>query len=106
MSAEAIKKLLPRAAGISLFLDGDFGSELMAGIGVNPISFTRAPNRECTRIDVNASDGLAALLKRTLGLLHACDEIIPGCGPIIGVLEDREEGIIIFLPTPRKTDGD
>ena len=101
----AIKELLPRAAGISLYLDGDFSGKSFAGLGVDPISLASAPFRECARVDINTFDGLAFSLKFLLGLLQRFDELVPGSRQVIGVFEDGEEGFIIFLPAPRKTDG-
>jgi hypothetical protein len=104
--AKAIKELLPRSAGISLFLDGDFSGKSPAGLGVDPISLARTPSGECTRIDINANDELTGILKLFLGSLVRLDELFPGFREFIGVFEDREEGVVIFLPTPRESNGD
>lgn len=96
--------VLPQTAGVALFLDGDFGRELMAGIGVNPFVLDRTPAAEKVRIDIDASDNLAFVLKRTLRFLHECYEIFPQFRELIGVFEDGEQGRIIFLPAPRQAD--
>jgi hypothetical protein len=102
----AVISALPKASGIALFLDGNIGSELIAGIGTGPDTVFSAPRHEGTRVDVDASHDLSLVLKRTLGLLSACRESVPSIGPVAGVFHNRDEGYIIFLPAPRKPDGE
>src|ERR1700693_2512483 len=98
----AVTEKLPLSSGISLFLDGDLGGKFMPGFGVDQVALTLAPIGERTRIDVDAFDGLSGGLKFLLRTLRRSYEMFPGLGEVVGVFEDGDEGVVIFLPAPRK----
>lgn len=103
---EGGRDALPRTPGVALFVDRDGGGKFIAGFGVDPMSIVSTPAGECLRVDVDASDDLAGFLKIVLGILKTPHKTFPGFREIVGVFEDGEEGVVIFLPAPRKAKGD
>lgn len=99
-----IRALLPRPTGVALMFYSHVDSKPPAGLGVDPFTMARTPAGERERIEINADDELAGALKRLLGLLKGRDELLPGFRQIVGVFEDGEEGLVIFLPAPRNAD--
>lgn len=105
MSDMTISEAIARQSSITLgwSVDGLKG-ELVPCLGIDPISLARTPSGECARVDVDPSSCAPLRLPMILGVLRRLGESLPCPRQIFGVFEDRDEGIVIFLPTPRDAD--
>jgi hypothetical protein len=69
--------------------------------GIDPVAMMRAPIGEILKVDLDAFNDRPEFLVMILGILRRFGEISPSRGKVIGVFEERAEGVVIFLPAPR-----
>ena len=93
------------SALITIFSGEGGRNEFVATLAVDAHTSTPTPVRKCVRVDINAFSGLSCSLGPLLHLLRSLEPLFPGTRHLVGVLEDRQEGRIIFLPKPRETES-
>jgi hypothetical protein len=103
----SIKEILamPGSAVAGVSPCGDLKGEHSPCVGIDPVSLHLTPIRERVRIDIDTLDDTPLCLLKFLGFLCNLNELFPDARQIVGVYEDRNEGVVIFLPTPRDPDN-
>jgi hypothetical protein len=99
-----IEEIINRSSSIVTGIRGSIRKP-RTSLGIDPISLASAPIGKCARIDIDAFDDVSLLLMELLGFLRSLNEFAPSARQVFGVFEHRDEGVIIFLPTPRNANG-
>ena len=89
----------------AIFFRNHESGETHSCLGIDPHSLVSAPFGKSFRVDVSALDDIPLSLVGVLRFLRELDKLFPGRGQATGVLTNKEEGCVIFLPTPRDSDG-
>ena len=98
-----IREIIARSSSIVTSIGGSI-SEPCTSVGIDPVSLGSAPIWKCVGVDIDAFDDVSLFLVELLGFLRRLGEFLPRPRQVFGVYEDRDEGIVIFLPAPRNTD--
>src|SRR5260370_37982159 len=98
---------IPRIASALVTILGGEGcrDEFVATLAVDTYASVSAPIGECVRVDVDSLGSLPESFGSLLRLLRSLEPLFPGARHFIGVLEDSQQGRIIFLPKPCEADN-